>query len=149
MKTILVPVDGSEISLKAADEAIELAKKLDGEVTFISVVERKVPFYGVGIGAPNAVDMEIETKIEENATKCYDEFLDFLVEKYKNTGLVLKSQTLKGIVDEEIERFAEEGQFDLIVMGRRGLSPAKRFFVGSTTRKIVDSGPSSVLIIKE
>ncbi|MGV8906968.1 MAG: universal stress protein [Acetobacterium sp.] len=149
MKKILVPVDGSEISLKAADEAVELAKKLGSDVTFIAVVERKIPFYGVGIGAPNTTEMEIEVKIEENALKCYDELLAFLVEKYKSSGLVLKSKTLHGIVDEEIENFAKDGQFDLIVIGRRGLSPAKRFFVGSTTRKIVDSGATSVLIIKE
>jgi len=118
-------------------------------LTFISVVERKIPFYGVSIGAPNTTEMEIEIKIEETASKCYDDLLAFLVDKYKSSGLVLKSKTLHGIVDEEIEKFAKDGQFDLIVMGRRGLSPTKRFLIGSTTRKIVDSGSTSVLIIKE
>ncbi|KNZ41316.1 universal stress protein [Acetobacterium bakii] len=149
MEKILVPLDGSEISLKAADEAVELAKIFGSEVTFISVVEKKIPFYGVGSGAPNTADMGLEIEIEKSAFKCYDELLDFLVEKYKSSGLILKSKTLKGIVDEEIEKFAKDGHFDLIVMGRRGLSPTKRFFVGSTTRKIVDSGPASVLVINE
>lgn len=149
MKKILVPVDGSEISLKAADEAVELAKKFGSEVTFLSVVERVVPFYGVGIGAPNVSEVEVETEIEKSKLACYDGLLDFLIEKYKDSGLVLKSKTLQGIIDEEIEDFAKDGQFDLIVMGRKGLSAARRFFAGSTTRKIVDAGPCSVLIVKE
>lgn len=45
MKKILVPVDGSQISLKAADEAVALAIKFGSEVIFLSVVEVKIPFF--------------------------------------------------------------------------------------------------------
>ncbi len=87
--------------------------------------------------------------MEKLHLKQYEELLDSLVEKYKSSGLVLSTKILKGIIDEEIEEFAKEGKFDLIVMGKRGLSRSKRFFVGSTTRKVIASAPCSVLVLKE
>lgn len=147
MKKILVPVDGSEISIRAADEAIELAKKFGSEVIFFSVVELKVPFYGAGAIPANSLEM-LE-KLEENASEEFETLLASLIEKYKSSGLKLNKKIIVGVVDVEIEEFAKEGKFDLIVMGRRGLSAAKRFFIGSNTRKIVEIAPCSVLVVKE
>ena len=124
MKKILVPVDGSEISLKAADEAIELAKKFGSEVSFFSVVEFKAPFYGAGEIPTNSV--EILKILEENTSKEFETLLNSLLEKYKSLGLVLKKKVIAGVVADEIEEFAKKENFDLIVMGRRGLS-AKAF----------------------
>ncbi len=151
MKKILVPVDGSEISQKSADEAVELAKKFGSEVTFLSVLENKTFMFGGGIGIPINLEIPINSEIEMEKLhlKQYEELLDSLVEKYKSSGLVLSTKILKGIIDEEIEEFAKEGKFDLIVMGKRGLSRSKRFFVGSTTRKVIASAPCSVLVLKE
>ena len=54
---ILVAVDGSDISLKAADEAVELAKKFGSEVTFFSVTELRTPFYGAGEIPTNSLEI--------------------------------------------------------------------------------------------
>jgi len=147
MKKILVPVDGSGISLKAADEAIKIAKKFGSEVTFLSVVEVKMPFYGAKPISANLIKMQ--NQIEANATSEYERLLHALIEKYKNLGLVLYTKILTGPVDMEIEDFAGEDHSDLIVMGKRGLSPGKRFLVGSTTKKVLATAPCSVLIVKE
>ncbi|KNZ40865.1 universal stress protein [Acetobacterium bakii] len=147
MKKILVPIDGSDISLKAADEAIELAMKFGSEVTFFSVAELKAPFYATGEVPTNS--LEILKILEENASAEFETLLDSLLEKYKSSGLVLKKKVLTGIVADEIEAFAEEGKFDLIVMGRRGLSAVRRLFIGSNTRKIIAIAPCSVLVVKE
>lgn len=147
MKKILVPVDGSEISLKAADEAVELAKKFGSEVTFLSVVELRLPFYGAGAIPTNS--LELMEQLEENASEEFEILLTTLLDKYKNAGVKLSKKIIVGIVDVEIEELAKEERFDLIVMGRRGISPAKRFFVGSNTRKIVANAPCSVLVVKD
>lgn len=147
MKKILVPVDGSDVSLKAADEAVELAKKFGSEITFFSVAELRAPFYGAGEIPTNS--LEIVKILEENASEEFETLLGSLLEKYKSSGLELKKKVIIGIVADEIEAFAKEGKFDLIVMGRRGLSGVKRFFMGSNTRKIVEVAPCSVLVVKE
>ena len=146
MKKILVPVDGSEISLKAADEAVELAKKFGSEVTFFSVAELKAPFYGTGEIPTNS--LEILKTLEKYASEEFETLLSSLLEKYISSGLKLKKKVIAGVVADEIEEFAKEGKFDLIVMGRRGLSAVKRFFIGSNTRKIVAVAPCSVLVVK-
>jgi len=147
MKKILVPVDGSAVSLKAADEAVELAKKFGSEVTFFSVAELKSSIYGTAEVPTNS--LEILKALEENASEAFDKLLDSLLEKYKSTGLVLKKKIMVGGVADEIEAVALTEKFDLIVMGKSGMSTIKRFFVGSNTRKIVAVAPCSVLIVKE
>lgn len=147
MKKILVPVDGSQISLKAADEAVALAMKFESELIFLSVVEVKIPFFSGKVIPPNIV--EIQKEMEKEATLEFDKLLNSLMEKYKDSGLILKKKIVNGLVDIEIEEFAKNNHIDLIVMGRRGFSPAKRFFVGSTTRKMVATAPCSVMVVKE
>lgn len=147
MKKILCPVDGSEISQKAADEAVALARKFGSEVIFLSVVEVKIAFFNSKSIPPNII--EIQEAMEKEATLEFDKFLDTLIKKYKDSGLILKKEIVKGLVDIEIEEFAKDNQIDLIVMGRRGFSHAKRFFVGSTTRKIIATAPCSVMVVKE
>jgi|ADurb_H2B_02_Slu_FD_contig_61_92258_length_486_multi_2_in_0_out_0_1 nucleotide-binding universal stress UspA family protein len=147
MKKILVPVDGSGISLKAADEAIKIAQKFDSEVTFVSVVEVKMPFYGAKPISASLIKMQNELEIK--ATNEYEKLLNALIEKYKGSGLVLHKRILTGPVDMEIEDYAGEDHSDLIVMGKRGMSPGKRFLVGSTTKKVLATAPCSVLVVKE
>ncbi|MBC3888992.1 universal stress protein [Acetobacterium paludosum] len=147
MKKILVPVDGSEISLKAAAQAVRLAEKFSSEVTFLTVVQIDLPYYETAAIPPNYAKMQDELQMA--ASKESEKILNALVKGYKDTGVVLNKKVLIGTVDVEIEEYARTGGFDLIVMGRRGFSPVKRFFVGSTTKKVLASAPCSVLIVKE
>jgi len=147
MKKILVPVDGSEISLKAAAQAVKLAEKFNSEVTFLSVVQIDLPYYETAAIPQNYAKMQDELQIA--VSKESEKILDALVKGYKDSGVVLKKKILIGTVDVEIEEFARAEEFDLIVMGRRGFSPVKRFFVGSTTKKVLASAPCSVLVVKE
>lgn len=107
---------------------------------------KQLVFSGKAI-PPNIV--EIQKEMEMEATLEFDKLLNSLMEKYKDSGLILKKEIVNGLVDIEIEEFAKDNHIDLIVMGRRGFSPAKRFFVGSTTRKMVATAPCSVMVVKE
>jgi nucleotide-binding universal stress UspA family protein len=121
--------------------------KFGSEVVFLSVVEIKIPIFSGNEVPMNILD--IQGEIEKEATLEYDKLLNSLIEKYKASGLILKKEIAKGLVDIEIEEFVKNNDIDLIVIGRRGFSPAKRFFVGSTTRKLVGSAPCSVMVVKE
>ena len=147
MKKILVPVDGSEISLKAAAQAVELAKKFGSEVTFLSVVQLELPFFETATIPQNFI--QIQEELETAASRESEKLLDSLIKDYRNTGVTIDKKVLIGTVDEEIVDFAEQEEYDLILMGRRGFSPAKRFFVGSTTKKVLAAAPCSVMVVKE
>jgi nucleotide-binding universal stress UspA family protein len=147
MKKILVPVDGSEISLKAAAQAVELAKKFGSEVTFLSVVQLELPFFETATIPQNFI--QIQDELETAASRESEKLLDSLIKDYRDTGVTMDKKVLIGTVDEEIVDFAEQEEYDLILMGRRGFSPAKRFFVGSTTKKVLAAAPCSVMVVKE
>lgn len=147
MKKILVPVDGSEISLKAAAQAVELAKKFGSEVTFLSVVQLELPFFETATIPQNFI--QIQEELETAASRESEKLLDSLIKDYRDTGVTMDKKVLIGTVDEEIVDFAEQEEYDLILMGRRGFSPAKRFFVGSTTKKVLAAAPCSVMVVKE
>ena len=49
---------------------------------------------------------------------------------------------------EHIIHHAEQGGFDLLVLGHKGHSRARRFLLGSTSDKVVDHAPRSTLIVK-
>ncbi len=49
---------------------------------------------------------------------------------------------------ERIIHHAEQGGFDLLVLGHKGRSRAQRFLLGSTSDKVVDHAPCSTLIVK-
>lgn len=138
MKT-LVPIDGSNTSIKAANKAIELAKKLDSEIMFIHVVyDLILPKYDVNY------DMYFD-KIINDSTQLFEKSL----EKINKQGIKFNKEILTGVIDDKIIQLANEGNFDMIIMGRSGMSKVKRFFVGSVTQRVIANAPCPVLIVNE
>lgn len=72
------------------------------------------------------------------------------VERAKNARPKLKisSKLLEGRPSDRIIEAAKEGNFDLIVMGSRGLGGIKRFFLGSVSDRVADEAECPVLIVK-
>ncbi len=150
MKKILIPVDGSAASIKAAKTAAELAEKDGSSLTIVTVVDEVG--YGTAIGdIPITKDYTI-TNIQhmrdenlENAKK----ILDKVMQKAVPSNFKAKKKILTGFVAGEIVKEAKAGDYDLIIMGRRGLSNMERFFVGSVTQRVLAETPCAVYIEKE
>ncbi|MFA9423044.1 MAG: universal stress protein [Sedimentibacter sp.] len=146
MNKILVPIDGSTASLKAAEKAIELAKLFNSEVTFVHVVYVPNTVGSIKYGIYMEFEYkEIEEKMEETGKK----FLDAIVEDIDCSDVNCTKRVVMGQPYEEILQIAQEGNFDLIVMGRRGFSKIKRFFVGSVTQRVISDSPCPVYIVLE
>ena len=120
MKKILVPMDGSKISLEAADEAVELAKKLGSEVTFLSVVENRLPFYDT-TGVPERFAQKQSERQKETSME-FEKMLNGLVRKYENSGVEINKRIIVGAIDQKIEEIVNNEAFDLIITGRKGFS---------------------------
>lgn len=149
MKKILVAVDGSSISKKAVEQAVSLAKMYNADITLISVieVENDVTYTELGIVMSGEYVGVRDTLVKikkESITK----MLDDIVEKIDCTGIKVDKLVKDGSAHPEIVGAAENGKYDLIVMGHRGMNPIKRFFMGSVAKRTVEDAPCSVFIVK-
>jgi len=137
---VLVGVDWSEPSLRAARRAAELASRLGARVTLLTVVPPPAVFLGELL-APEIIDT---TPLVREARERLDSLARRLREEY---GVEVDYDAVLGEPADTIVSFAVEGGYDLIVMGRRGLSPIEKIFLGSITRKVLERSPVDVLVV--
>jgi nucleotide-binding universal stress UspA family protein len=119
-KRILVGTDGSETAARAVDRAVELAKASGATLTILTA--------GSGEAAKRVVDAEaarhgkagvkIDTKVDERDPA---------------TALV---------------EVGDEGDYDLLVVGNKGMTGASRFFLGSVPNKVSHHIQRSLLIVR-
>lgn len=151
---ILVPLDGSEHSLRALNVAIQLAKKFDGKITLIHVYSATVRPVMVPETAtapppiiPVMTPMEV-SRVAEAARKAGNEILAEGEQKVKAEGIQVETVLKEGNIVQEIVRTAMDGNFDIIVMGARGLSKLKGLLLGSVSDGVLRNFPCPVLIVK-
>jgi len=135
---ILVPVDGSQGSLNALDKAIKIAKKFDGKITLINV-------YWISafrLTPSQLVDYVVEVR------KVGEEILAEGKKVVRSEEVPVESIIKEGHIVEEILKTAKEGNYDLIVMGARGISKIKEILLGSVSYGVTAHAPCPVLIVK-
>jgi nucleotide-binding universal stress UspA family protein len=136
-KKILYAADGSEHSLRAGEKAFELAKlSSDSKVDIIYVVDPK-----------HSKDDVLNNwgKDTEDARR---EKLAFIVQKAKKTGIDFEVIFLNGEPGPTIVAHANKNDYDLIVLGSRGLNKFQEMMLGSVSHKVAKRAASPVLIIK-
>lgn len=156
MNKILVPVDGSNASISAVKKAIEIGKKYNSHIKLISVVKstenrrntRNENLWSAVDGSIITKSVELEMKLENTYVENAQTLLNQIVTKLDFSGTKVEKEVLMGEPFEKIIETANNGNFDLIVMGNRGFSKVKRFFVGSVTQKVISEAPCPVLVIR-
>lgn len=141
MKKILVAIDGSEYSKKAMEKAREIGSPLKSEITIINVIKpmqdykyiHNQDFYKEN----ERLIVKESNLLLENAKKGFEDYNGEVKALYK-----------RGDPVDEIVKFAEEGNFDLIIMGSRGLGAFSRTLLGSISDKVIHHVKISVLIVK-
>lgn len=141
---IVVGTDGSETAGEAVRQAADLAKLTDAELSIVSayapVSKRRVD--GEQLEAPADVQYEIGPREDVNAT------LDAAATAAKNAGVEVQVHPVEGDPAEAILSVAEQTQADLIVVGNRGMTGARRFLLGSVPNKVSHHAPCSVIIVR-
>jgi nucleotide-binding universal stress UspA family protein len=152
-KKILVPLDGSEHSLKALEKATQIAKKFSGSITLIHVYSVTVtpiilpePTLSTP-GVPVLTSAEV-SRVAEAARQTGNRVLDDGEEKVKAEEVPVSKILVEGHAVQEIGRAAKEGNFDLIVIGARGISRIRELFLGSVTDAVVHHAVCPVLVVK-
>jgi nucleotide-binding universal stress UspA family protein len=150
----LVPLDGSEQSLKALDFATQIAKKFNGRMTLIHVysimpgpVMMPEPTTLTPSGFPVMAPVEI-SRVTDVARKVGKRILDDGEQKVKSEGVEVEKKLVEGHTVEEIVRMAKEGNFDLIVIGARGVSKIRELLLGSVTDGVIHHASTPVLVVK-
>jgi len=130
LSNMLVCTDGSEHALRALDFAAKLAEKMSSKIVLLHVQEEKLHKV-----SPKTVE-DLGRKI------------------LSKTARVLGKRKVKidrklefGVPANVIVDFAEKGNHDLIVLGRRGLGTIDRFLLGSVSDDVSHKAKCSVLII--
>lgn len=157
MKKLLVPVDGSAASINAVKKSIEIARKYDFVIKLITVVRlTNVERYGFneklfhqigGLKYMGDVVLETDNKVMQQAKESAAKLLDSIIADLDFTGIQVEKEIEFGEPYAMILEKAEKEKVDLIIMGNRGFSKIKRFFVGSVTHRVISEAPCPVLVI--
>src|SRR6476620_11033527 len=139
MKQFLVPIDGSEGSNAAIDEALDLAQEVGAHVTFAFV--RKPPSSLLGYPYYERL---LSTELgRARAT------IDAATSKALQIGVDVQSEILAGDPVDEILSFADNDGADLIVMGSRGRGALAGALLGSVSSGVAQHASVPVLIAKK
>ena len=144
---ILVPTDGSEGSLHAAQLAGTLARALDAKVTVLYVQdEDQILSLSWGAVSEGLDSVEIvRSSLEKNAL---EECLPKTAEALGKLTNDPKTVFIWGHASEEICRYATKNDVDHIVIGSHGRSKLKRAFLGSVSQAVANKASCPITIVK-
>jgi nucleotide-binding universal stress UspA family protein len=138
-KKILVAYDGSQGANEALAAGIELAKLHGAELVALAVEERLPRFSGT-------ID-EVQEEKEFANDQC-GKLLAAARDRAQEGGVGLKTLLRPGHPAQTIVSVAQEGEFDLILVGHSGLSGVWAAFLGTTAEKVSRHASCSVLIVR-
>ncbi len=119
-KRILVGTDGSTTAAKAVDRAVELAEASGARLTILTA--------GTGEQAKQIVDREAA--------------------RHADTGVHIETRIDDRDASTALIEVADDGDYDLLVVGNKGMTGASRFFLGSVPNKVSHHISRSLLIVR-
>lgn len=148
IKKILVTIDGSENSMKAAEYAVSLVKKYDAELTILYVLYSELGFaYSnlLGVTTPKAIEDVLDTQ-KKDVQKWFDEIRS----KLANTKIPVTDKIIVSVssIVGEIVGFAEKEKMDLIILGTRGRTGFKKLLLGSVAEGVVNHSSCPVMVVR-
>ena len=142
--SIVVGTDGSETAKEAVRQATDLAKTLGSTIHLVSAYE-PVPEGRLREERSEVPeDLQWMVNPREDVTTTLEE----TGEQVTEAGVEVDTHAREGDPADAILDVAEEKGADLIVVGNKGMTGAKRFLLGSVPNKVSHHAPCSVLIIR-
>ncbi len=141
-KKMLLPVDGSDASLKAAEYALRLAACEQCDVLVLHVVDEDV-----ADDMASFSDRSREAVLEKMKSSGR-EYINDIQKKADDQKLGIETVVAVGIPSRIILSAAREREIDLIVMGTVGRKGARRVLIGSVTERVIEHSHIPVLVVK-
>jgi nucleotide-binding universal stress UspA family protein len=143
-RSIVVGTDGSDTARKAVDAAVRLARLSGASLELVSAYE-PVPN---GPLRPQLREVPVEAQWTVNPREEVDATLAAAAGSAADAGVQARTHAREGDPADAILDVAEELGSELIVVGNKGMTGAKRFLLGSVPNKVSHHAPCSVLIIR-
>lgn len=149
IKNILVPIDGSEHSVRAMSYALDLAEKYSADIKLLSVAQPVVATGSMFLTQPILPPASTAIYVKE-IEAAHEKILAEALRKAKESkpNINISKQLVNGRPADKIVKIANDGNFDLIVMGSRGAGGIKEFFLGSVSDRVADEARCPVLLVK-
>ncbi len=138
----LVPTDFSKHSTEAIWRAADLSRRYEASVTLVYVLEP------VTYALPEGHVMGTTPQLEEIQSAFEQRLAEATAEAKAAGASNVDGTVLVGPVAAEITDFAEQGGFDLIVMGTHGRTGLRHLVLGSVAEKVVRTAPCAVLTVR-
>ncbi len=143
-KSIVVGTDGSDTATQAVRQAVDLARSVGAKLELVSAYE-PVPAQRLREErreAPEDMQWAISPREDVDAT------LEAAATIAREANVDVDLYARQGDPADAILDVAEERNADLIIVGNKGMTGAKRFLLGSVPNKVSHHAPCSVLIIR-
>lgn len=138
LHTVLVPLDGSEPSIAALEHAVALVEDFDAKVDVVHVE------------APDEFEVGSMTPISSGAREELEEAMNTAVARAQDRiGARLSRRIVPGDPLRKIIEIANDGDYDLIVMGTHGRVGRLRSMLGSVAEGVVRNAPCPVLTVRQ
>jgi nucleotide-binding universal stress UspA family protein len=159
MRKILVAVDGSECALKAVDFVGRQFSAIgDVRITLLHVL----PYLATSLWDDGHIltKQEIEERKKvadkwmENQQQKAESIFSSAIEALTKRGINparIETKTISDSTDtaESVLEETRNGGYDMLMVGRCGLTAAKRFLMGSVTTKIINHGAGTAICVVE
>jgi nucleotide-binding universal stress UspA family protein len=142
--SMVVGTDGSETASEAVRQATDLAKHIGATIHLVSAYEP------VPEGRLREERQQVPDDLQwmVNPREDVSETLERAGETIREEGVAVETHAREGDPADAILDVAEEQNADLIVVGNKGMTGAKRFLLGSVPNKVSHHAPCSVMIIR-
>lgn len=137
IKTILVPLDGSELAEQVLPFASEIAHRAGAELLLLTSIQP----VGVWDATATAINWEREERLAQ-------EYLDAQKDRLKANGVKARVKRLHGDAAEGVLEAAETEGVNLIAMSTHGRSGLTRWLFGSVADRVVQSAHLPILILR-
>jgi nucleotide-binding universal stress UspA family protein len=143
-KRIVVGTDGSETAAEAVRQALELAKMTGATLSLVSAYQ---PASGRRVQAEQA-EAPADVQYEIGPREDVNLVLDAAAADAKGQGVEVQTHPVEADPADAILNVAEETKADLIVVGNKGMTGARRYLLGSVPNNVSHHAPCSVMIVR-
>ena len=140
IQKILIPTDGSDYSMRAAEYGVGIAKLLDAQVMIVYVIDEVV--------LEQIFKLTEREEVERELKKDGQRYINYILALAQKEGVKASSLLAKGRPFEQIVHLAKGLSMDLIVMGTYGRRGTERILIGSVAERVIEYSPCPVIVVK-